>query len=1140
MKKVQLVIFMALFISLSLNSFKGISQDTSVKVLRSNAQETLLAYKLPEYKLSKKEADQRNFFNINISGFYPAMEAGNPELPVLRQMMSVPAGAEVEVLLLNPVYQQIDLEEKGIQEKMIPHQPTQFKDQPPRDFVINQKVYELDEYYGLETATVDYLGIARDVAVARLNIAPFRYNPVSNTLRVLTSAQIKVQLTAKDQSRQSMLEQKGGSSYFMPPVDIIAFESLNAKDSISTTPAKYVIVADSMFRSSLQPLVKWKTQKGFQVVEAYTSDPAVGSTTNSIKSYLQSHYDNATPSNPAPGFVLLVGDVAELPAFYGNTGSHPTDMFYVEYSGDYIPDAYVGRFSASDTSELQIQVNKTITYEKYLMPQPSYLDQAVLIAGADGTFGPVHANGQVNYIHNEYINNAAGFSSNVYLYPNSSSNASQIKQDLSNGFGIANYTAHGLSYGWSDPQLYVNDLNSIQNVGQYGLMIGNACLTNKFDEPTCFGEAVLQLDNRGAIGYIGGSNNTLWDEDFYWSVGVTANITASPVYAMTGAATYDKLFHTHGEPFSQWYTTQGQMLFSGNWAVELSNSSNNEYYWEIYHLMGDPSLMPYLGTPDVPVVSHVSILPLGASQLQVNAEPYATVALSMNDSLIAVDMASQSGSALLDFQPLSDTGTALLVVTAQNYQPYIDSIQVVSPNGPYIAHYQVDINDSLGNDNGLVEYQEEIFLDQKIKNYTAFAASNVEAKLSTSDTNIVITDSIYTWSSVGANAVLHADNAFGFQVNSLIPDQHMVAFELEISDNQSNVWTSTYEIKLNAPSLHLMDAQLQELSGNGNGVVERNETARLTGTLVNQGAAEAKNVASQLISGSNLVTVDGASTKSHGNLASNASVAVEYDVSLDNALWFGSIFDLNLRASASVYQDDAIFTFMAGEAMEKFETGDFSLFNWDQGNSKPWYIDSLNPINGKYTARSYDGLNHNENSVLSINMNTMADDSIRFLYKVSSEADYDFLEFYIDNQLIGRWSGVQSQWSEAAFMVPAGQHTFTWIYSKDYGWDEGDDCAWLDDILFPPNDLFSAVDEKTAESDIAVYPNPTTDQLTVQSDRKISSVELYDLSGRLLVQEIIHNANAKLQLGSFQAGVYLLKVKTEDGMVQNKKIILKN
>jgi hypothetical protein len=58
------------------------------------------------------------------------------------------------------------------------------------------------------------------------------------------------------------------------------------------------------------------------------------------------------------------------------------------------------------------------------------------------------------------------------------------------------------------------------------------------------------------------------------------------------------------------------------------------------------------------------------------------------------------------------------------------------------------------------------------------------------------------------------------------------------------------------------------------------------------------------------------------------------------------------------------------------------------------------------------------------------------------------LEFYIDGNLISRWSGEQD-WSPYGFSVPAGLHTFEWRYSKDVARSAGADAAFIDNILLP-------------------------------------------------------------------------------------------
>ena len=126
-------------------------------------------------------------------------------------------------------------------------------------------------------------------------------------------------------------------------------------------PVTYIIVSDPMFETALQPFIQWKTKKGFNVVEAYTNDPAVGTTTTSIKSYLQDFYNNPPPGYNPQSFVLFVGDVAQIPTYSGTAGWHVSDLYYCEYTGDLYPECYYGRFSAKNLTELQPKLIKPLS-----------------------------------------------------------------------------------------------------------------------------------------------------------------------------------------------------------------------------------------------------------------------------------------------------------------------------------------------------------------------------------------------------------------------------------------------------------------------------------------------------------------------------------------------------------------------------------------------------------------------------------------------------------------------------------------------------------------------------------------------------------------------------------------------------------
>jgi len=74
--------------------------------------------------------------------------------------------------------------------------------------------------------------------------------------------------------------------------------------------------------------------------------------------------------------------------------------------------------------------------------------------------------------------------------------------------------------------------------------------------------------------------------------------------------------------------------------------------------------------------------------------------------------------------------------------------------------------------------------------------------------------------------------------------------------------------------------------------------------------------------------------------------------------------------------------------------------------------------------------------------------NILFCFKISSEPDYDFLRFYVDDEQQWFRSG-EEDWTLAVVGVTKGTHTFRWAYEKDYSLSSGSDAAWIDDIELP-------------------------------------------------------------------------------------------
>ncbi len=113
----------------------------------------------------------------------------------------------------------------------------------------------------------------------------------------------------------------------------------------------------------------------------------------------------------------------------------------------------------------------------------------------------------------------------------------------------------------------------------------------------------------------------------------------------------------------------------------------------------------------------------------------------------------------------------------------------------------------------------------------------------------------------------------------------------------------------------------------------------------------------------------------------------------------------------------------------------------------PWLKDNSQAYEGDYCMRSGD-IEDSEVSVMSLSATTMSG-AISFARKVSSEENYDFLEFYIDGVFTDKWTG-ELDWARVEYPITEGSHLFEWKYTKDVGSSAGDDCGRVDIIELPP------------------------------------------------------------------------------------------
>ena len=77
------------------------------------------------------------------------------------------------------------------------------------------------------------------------------------------------------------------------------------------------------------------------------------------------------------------------------------------------------------------------------------------------------------------------------------------------------------------------------------------------------------------------------------------------------------------------------------------------------------------------------------------------------------------------------------------------------------------------------------------------------------------------------------------------------------------------------------------------------------------------------------------------------------------------------------------------EIIEPFETGDFSLFDWQLDPTYPWVITTQNPYEGMYCMKSGNQQVLSSTSTMQVTVNIPADGEMSFFGKISSEQGWD-------------------------------------------------------------------------------------------------------------------------------------------------------
>ena len=1000
-------------------------------------------------------ADSADGVSLEVAGMANhAAAVGLPALPVASRLLLLPKGSEV--VLSSCRLSGVDTLWLEGERQVMPYRGATVKDAAPPSAEADKSVYGADVWWrGGAPVEVENLGVMGRRQVVRVTVRPVACNPVQHGLCVAERVTATLAVTPPSKST--------GPVEWMP---------------------RLVVVSRPQFREGLQPFVRWKRQEGYEVTEVYAGTHK----RDSIKAMLPPECD----------YILLVGDVEQLQAWVGTThpdglGSHVTDLYYAECTGDYLPDALIGRWPVGDTAQLGAVVRKTLVYEQGTDLDTVRLKRMLLVAGTEAhPPAPTTTNGQVGYVAREARLAHPALDTVCFRNPASANQRSTILSAIGQGGAMLNYTAHCTAAGWTMPSVSFGSVDTLDNA-QPMLWVNNCCLSNAFDG-TCFGEQLLRKPVGGAIGVIGATNSTLWNEDYYWAVGPKYPLSSDPVYDSTRLGAFDRWTGRVGD-----VQTQGGLLAAGNLAVTAFGSPYDKFYWEIYCLLGDPTLRPWVGVPQPIGLQLADSMPRnGDAALCLEGTSGVTVTAMQHDTVLGVGRVGEDGRLMLTLSACLDTVPLVLTATAPGCLPCFDTLEVGPASGRAVAFREVAVTDSVvtcrvENVGTMPLYGLHIVLGQPD------ADSAEDALLQESE---VVTDTLLPQQSVRVGVPV-----------SLLTVGQRPCWEARLA-----ACDSLGEVLCSLLLRHAMDVQYPEaafrLLEAGGGEAHRllPHHDYLFETVLDGTCDDFSIVLTALPTLDTLLILNSSSLVSTVTLTTPDTLT---HLCVAARLALG-----NHCREYSCY-------LVAGTRSDGFDAG-FAAYPWRQGGTQPWTVEDGSARSG--------AIDHHQTSDLLIDVLLHQADSVSFRAKSSSEAQYDMLLFLVDGERQGQALSGEVGWTQYAVALAPGRHTLQWRYVKDGSGSAGGDCVWLDDVRLPlalwdsaygfPASSLGIGNCTRVTARYSVYPNPATDKVVIEGAATHAEVSLTDLYGREVYRCAV-SLPTTLRLPALPDGLYLLRVGEE-------------
>ncbi|MEE8640877.1 MAG: C25 family cysteine peptidase, partial [bacterium] len=548
--------------------------SAAARVVTDTATETVLTFSMDGFVREKETEGGVTYDRVILHERGMTDNIGLPELPALNETVMIPGDRKVSVDIVK--WDEVTLSGYNVWPFQTPATDVDFE----LPFVRDDKYYAAGSTYPTAKVELGTPAIFRDIRVIPLRVYPFRWNPATGELRV--ARKITVKLNYYGQDTVNTLRVTGYRDPDFEPLyenTVVNYKAghhgMDAGGNLEYAEHLFICYPD--YKDEAEALAEFYNKMGVHTKVVTTTE--TGTTKESIKAYIQTIYNKATPA--VLKYVLLVGDIDYVAAGYWPGFSMVADYWYSCLTGgqpDPYPDVNVGRYSTKDAAKVTYFIQKNIKYQKDPDLSNDWLNNTMLCAHYEQAPGKYQGCCEevANYSYSKFTPTF------IKIYGSTGKRNSDVSNAINSGVNIATYRGHGNETSWTGWSIYgdyyrTSDVHALTNGDKTPVWLNICCLNGNF----AYGGEIFIESNLNATG----------------KAGVASNSASDPSYTIPN---HDYLKEMYKDIYDQGILNCGLVSNYGNTKLIQIYGPYHTYIKNVYMYMwnGDPFTKIWMKKPD--------------------------------------------------------------------------------------------------------------------------------------------------------------------------------------------------------------------------------------------------------------------------------------------------------------------------------------------------------------------------------------------------------------------------------------------------------------------------------------------------------------------------------------------------------------